>query len=618
MRSPVPTTSCQRARTSPRSSAPLRTASSTSSSAPRRRGRRPRAARRRRPPARRARARHLGRPGGEAVQRARQRAPHERGARLRVGGQAVQPRPHGRQRGGRAAAPPAAAISGTTSSSASSSPCSAEHLAQVVADLLDGPGRDPVQHERQRGAALAGGAQEVPGHRVGVAGRGGHEEPGVGRGQQLPRRAPGWPRRPSRCRARRAAPARRQRRSVGASRSEPGRRPGPRRCVRLSPGSTRSSSNQRRSSGWQTRTGARVVGRRTPDGLTTAPTRLLTSVDFPAPGRAADDHEQRRVQRAQPRQQVVVDLARELRAPARTDRARPGPGPGPPGTAPRAARRAAPRGRRGARRPSRGPSQARSFPQPGDGGHCGSARPGGCAGQAVAGSRSGRLVESARVQAAPYRVMGMVNVTPDSFSDGGAFLDAARGGRARRAARRARARRSSTSAASRRAPAPSRWPPRRSCGASCPVVEGLAAATAPRSSRSTRRRPRVAARGARRRRDLRQRRHRASRRPGDGRPGRRARRRRLPHAHARRAAHDAGATRATTTSSTTSRRSSTSAWPSPSPRASPRTASTLDPGIGFGKTLEHNLELLRAPRRDRRARAARSSSAPRASRSSAS
>ena len=35
-----------------------------------------------------------------------------------------------------------------------------------------------------------------------------------------------------------------------------------------------------------------------------------------------------------------------------------------------------------------------------------------------------------------------------------------------------------------------------------------------------------------------------------------------------------------------------SAWRSRWPRASPRSGS-LDPGIGFGKTLEHNLELLR-------------------------
>ena len=45
----------------------------------------------------------------------------------------------------------------------------------------------------------------------------------------------------------------------------------------------RSSSNQRTSPGWQTSTGARVVGRSTPAALTCAPTRQLTSVDLPAP-----------------------------------------------------------------------------------------------------------------------------------------------------------------------------------------------------------------------------------------------------------------------------------------------------------------------------------------------
>ena len=54
--------------------------------------------------------------------------------------------------------------------------------------------------------------------------------------------------------------------------------------------------------------------------------------------------------------------------------------------------------------------------------------------------------------------MGILNVTPDSFSDGGEWFDARRGGRARPRARRRRARPSSTSAASRRAPAPSPVP----------------------------------------------------------------------------------------------------------------------------------------------------------------
>jgi hypothetical protein len=45
----------------------------------------------------------------------------------------------------------------------------------------------------------------------------------------------------------------------------------------------RSSANQRSASGWCTNTGLRVVGRRTPDRVTSSPTRLLTIVDLPAP-----------------------------------------------------------------------------------------------------------------------------------------------------------------------------------------------------------------------------------------------------------------------------------------------------------------------------------------------
>ena len=69
--------------------------------------------------------------------------------------------------------------------------------------------------------------------------------------------------------------------SVGTSWSDPSAPSPP--VVRASPGRIRASSNQRTSSGLHASTGTRVVGRSTPDGLTTAPTRLLTSVDFPAP-----------------------------------------------------------------------------------------------------------------------------------------------------------------------------------------------------------------------------------------------------------------------------------------------------------------------------------------------
>jgi hypothetical protein len=54
----------------------------------------------------------------------------------------------------------------------------------VPGDLLGALGH-AVEHDRQRRAAVAGGVQQVPGHRVGVAGGGRDEQPGVGGGEQL-------------------------------------------------------------------------------------------------------------------------------------------------------------------------------------------------------------------------------------------------------------------------------------------------------------------------------------------------------------------------------------------------------------------------------------------------
>ena len=62
-----------------------------------------------------------------------------------------------------------------------------EHLLQVRGDVVLGAGRHPVEQHGQGGAALLRGLQDVPGHRVGVAGRGGDEEPQVGGGEQLRR-----------------------------------------------------------------------------------------------------------------------------------------------------------------------------------------------------------------------------------------------------------------------------------------------------------------------------------------------------------------------------------------------------------------------------------------------
>ena len=135
-------------------------------------------------------------------------------------------------------------------------------------------------------------------------------------------------------------------------------------------------------------------------------------------------------------------------------------------------------------------------------------------------------------------VMGMVNVTPDSFSDGGRWLDPEK---AIAHARRLVGRRRGHPRHRRRVDAAGREPGgrRRAAAAHRARVRGRCRASR-RVCRSTRRRRRCRPRGDRGRRGHRQRRHRPARRPRSRGPVRRAGRERLPHAHARRAAHDAG------------------------------------------------------------------------------
>ena len=187
--------------------------------------------------------------------------------------------------------------------------------------------------------------------------------------------------------------------------------------------------------------------------------------------------------------------------------------------------------------------------------------------------------------------MGIVNVTPDSFSDGGEFLDAeaaiahgrelvAEGadildvggesppGRGRRRSRR-----------------------RRSWAGSGPWSRGWRARGGRPVSIDTSKRAVAEAAldaGA----DDRQRRHRAPGRAGAGGAVRRARLRAGADAHARRPADDAGGPDATTTWSTTSRRSWRSGSSSRSAQGVAEERIWVDPGIGFGKTVEHNLELI--------------------------
>ena len=184
-----------------------------------------------------------------------------------------------------------------------------------------------------------------------------------------------------------------------------------------------------------------------------------------------------------------------------------------------------------------------------------------------------------------------------------------------RSSSRPKGRTSSTWAESRRARGPSRWPRTRSCRRVVPVLERVAAArTGVQLSIDTSKRDVAGAAldaGATYVNDV------TAFRADPGMAGLVAERGRrvLPHAHARRAAHDAGDPRYEDVVSDVKafleeRLAFAVAEGVPEERV------MLDPGIGFGKTLEHNLELLRrldeivaarAPDRGRRPRASRSS-----------
>ena len=258
---------------------PRRAAASRPASPRRRRRARPRrprgrptaAAARRRPapgPARRARRSAAG--GCRARRRGCGGRPR-RGARRRGPGRRTS-RGAGR-RPARAAGRRRSVVSGTTNSGAPPRPCCGSISCRCARDVVLGARRHPVEQHGEGGAAVCGGLQDVPGHRVGVAGGGGDEQPEVGGGEQLGRRAGG-------CAVTTESMS-------GASRkASPGSSDGevtswsvrwsvPAPLVRVSSGSTRVSENQRRSSGWQTSTGERVVGRSTPDGLTCCPDQAV-------------------------------------------------------------------------------------------------------------------------------------------------------------------------------------------------------------------------------------------------------------------------------------------------------------------------------------------------------
>ena len=193
--------------------------------------------------------------------------------------------------------------------------------------------------------------------------------------------------------------------------------------------------------------------------------------------------------------------------------------------------------------------------------------------------------------------MGVVNVTPDSFSDGGRFVDARRGDRARARAGSRRAPRCSTSAVSRPGPAPSRSTPTKSCAASLPVVARARGRRrgVPVSIDTTKAAVAAAAleAGAAIVNDV----SGGTADPDMLRVVADAERDARRDAHAGHAAHDAAPKRTTTTSCA---RSATSCARGSTPRSPPACAPTRSsptPASASRKTAEHNLALLaRAPR----------------------
>ena len=198
------------------------------------------------------------------------------------------------------------------------------------------------------------------------------------------------------------------------------------------------------------------------------------------------------------------------------------------------------------------------------------------------------------------RVMGIVNVTPDSFSDGGAL---------RRRRRRRIAHCEQLVARGRRHPrhrrrvdaarAPRRCRSTRSSRACCRCCDGARALR--RAGLGRHLQARGDARGARRRRRHGQRRRRAARARRARGGGRASDVRRLPDAHAGRAARRCRRRRLRRRGGRGARVPAAASQRAASAPASTRERIVLDPGFGFGKTVEHNLELLRAPARAARA-----------------
>ena len=211
---------------------------------------------------------------------------------------------------------------------------------------------------------------------------------------------------------------------------------------------------------------------------------------------------------------------------------------------------------------------------------------------------------SASVGAVPaFRIMGVVNVTPDSFSDGGEFLDP---GAAVAHGLRLAAEGADLLDVGGESTRPGAEPvePAEELRARVPVIAGIRARDANvRISIDTSKAVVAAAAldaGADYVNDV-------TALRGD--PDMAAlvaerRRRRLPHAHARHAAHDAGRTRATTTSSPTSALPRASAWTPPSRRGHRARAHRGRSRHRLRQDGRAQPRAARAARRARRARAA--------------
>ena len=278
--SPVPTNSCQRASTSPRSNRPSFSPCATVRCAP---GTRPgpgRPARRRRPPARRRRRRALHR--GCSAASAPSRVCRTTAARASASAASrANQSPSGAVTRSGSRPWPSTQVSGRTNSGAAPRLLGGEHLGQVGGDLVGGLRRHPVEHHGDRGPA--GRAVRSSSHGTASAYRA-----AVVTKSQRSAAASSWP-----ARARLASTTESM---SGASRkARPGWSAGAVTSCRV-PGSSlglgwcgsgraaaRPGGTRRSRPGCRPAPGTRVVGRSTPAALTRAWTRLLTRVDLPAP-----------------------------------------------------------------------------------------------------------------------------------------------------------------------------------------------------------------------------------------------------------------------------------------------------------------------------------------------